>query len=77
MNKRMLVSKMKLHGDTNETLARVINISPQCLSAKINRKNGAQFKSDEIEEIARRYALTEIEVCQIFFCRIVSQQDTI
>jgi len=72
MNKRMLVSKMKLYGDTNETLARVIKISPQRLSAKINRKSGAQFTSNEIEGIAQRYELTEIEICQIFFCSLVS-----
>jgi len=68
---------MKLHGDTNEALARAIKISPQRLTAKINRKNGAQFTSDEIEEIARRYALTEIEICRIFFCRLVSDWDTL
>ena len=73
INKRMLVSKMKLHGDTNETLAKVIKISPQRLSAKINRTGGAQFRSDEIEGIAHRYALTEIEVCQIFFASLVSK----
>jgi hypothetical protein len=59
--------KMKLYGDTNETLAKAIKISPQRLCAKINRTGGEQFRSDEIEKIARRYALTDIEVCRIFF----------
>ena len=73
MDKRMLVWKMKLHGDTNETLAKAIKISPRRLDAKINRTGGSQFRSNEIEKIALRYALTDIEVCRIFFaawCRV-------
>jgi len=67
MNKNMFKSKMKLFGDTNATLAKAINISPQRLSAKINETGGAEFVQGEIEKIKDRYNLTPDEVNDIFF----------
>ena len=68
MNKNMLVSKMKLHGDRNEDLAKAIELSPQRFSAKLNKTDGAQFTQTEIKLIRERYDLTSDEVTTIFFC---------
>lgn len=67
MNKNLLVSKMKLHGDTNADLAAAIGISPQRFSAKLNEYQGAEFNQGEILKIRKRYSLTDEEVVQIFF----------
>lgn len=66
MNKNMLVSKMKLHGDRNSDLAEYIGISPQRFSAKLNGTDDAQFTQGEIRKIAERYTLTGEEVVAIF-----------
>jgi len=68
MNKNKLVSKMKLHGDTQEMLADAIGISVQRLNAKINQTGGAEFTMSEIRAIKIRYQLTSEEVDDIFFC---------
>lgn len=67
MNERLLRSKMVLHGDTNNTLAEALGITPQRLSAKINETNGAEFTQREIKIIIVRYSLTDSEVISIFF----------
>lgn len=67
MNKNLLRSKMVLFGDTNETLAAALGISPQRLSAKINAKDGAEFVQGEIKVIRDRYHLTDEETALIFF----------
>ena len=68
LNKNLLVSKMKLHGDTQEDLAKYIGLSTQRLNAKLNGTNGAEFSQSEIAKIKTRYNLTDEEVIQIFFC---------
>ncbi|MGI6501281.1 MAG: hypothetical protein ACOX1S_10470 [Anaerostipes sp.] len=72
MNKNYLVSKMKLHGDTNAVLAKYIGLSPQRFSAKINETGGAEFTQGEIEKIRDKYQLTPDEVDAIFFAQDVS-----
>ena len=67
MNKNLLRSKMVLFGDTNETLATALGISPQRLSAKINAKDGAEFTQGEINVIKKLYRLTLQELNDIFF----------
>lgn len=67
MNKNLLRSKMVLFGDTNETLAAALGISPQRLSAKINTKDGAEFTQGEINVIKNLYRLTLQELNDIFF----------
>ena len=69
MNKRLLESKMKLFGDTNGSLAKVLGISAQSFSAKKNETNGKEFRQREIEKIKERYSLTADEVVKIFFVR--------
>lgn len=69
MNKNMFVSKMKLFGDTNATLAEAIGLSPQRLSAKINETKGAEFTQGEIQRIKERYNLTNDETDDIFFAQ--------
>ncbi|MBQ8616547.1 MAG: XRE family transcriptional regulator [Clostridia bacterium] len=72
MNAKLLRSKMVLFGDTNATLAEVLNISAQRFSAKLNETNGAEFNKSEIGKIKVRYDLTPEEVDAIFFCLKVS-----
>lgn len=67
MNKNLLRSKMVLFGDTNETLAAALGISPQRLSAKINTTGGAEFTQGEINVIKKLYRLTLQELNDIFF----------
>lgn len=68
MNKNKFVSVMKLHGDTQESLAEAIGISVQRLNAKINSTGGAEFIMSEIRAIKIRYNLTCQEIDEIFFC---------
>lgn len=67
MNKQMLKSIMTLHGERIKDLARVIGVTPQTCSDKINERNGAEFKQGEIKAIARHYKMTEQQLIAIFF----------
>ena len=67
MNKNLLVSKIKLHGDRQEDLAEYIGVSPQRFSAKLNERDGAEFSQGEIKAIKEKYNLTSDEVDAIFF----------
>ena len=72
MNKNMFVSKMKLFGDTQNTLAEALGISLTRLNEKINETEGAEFWQHEIKLIRNRWHLTPDEVDQIFFAEKVS-----
>ena len=72
MNKNLLVSKMKLHGDNQEDLAEYIGISLTTFNAKINETGGAEFRQGEIQKIKEKYDLTSEEVDAIFFVSSVS-----
>lgn len=67
MNKNLLVSKMKLFGDTQSVLAEAVDLSLTRLNEKINSTDGAEFRPSEIKIIEARYNLTADEVYQIFF----------
>lgn len=67
MNKNALVSKYKLHGDTQTDLANYIGISVQRFNAKLNETDGAEFTQGEIQKIIEKYNLTSEEVHDIFF----------
>lgn len=71
MNSNKLRSKMALYGDTGGTLAKILGISQQRFSAKINDKD-AEFTQGEIQAIKDRYKLTPQEVDNIFFDNKVS-----
>lgn len=68
MNKNKFVSVMKLHGDTQESLAEAIGLSVQRMNAKINSTGGAEFTMSEIRTIKIRYSLKSEEIDDIFFC---------
>lgn len=68
MNKNMFISKMKLFGDTQSSLAEALGMSLSRLNAKINETDGAEFTQSEITAIKIRYHLTAEEVDVIFFC---------
>lgn len=72
MNKKLLRSEMVLHDDTNVSLAAVLGISPQSLSAKMNETNGAEFTQGEMNVIRNRYDLTDAKFVAIFFADLVS-----
>ena len=74
VNKNVLVSKMKLHGDTQADLAAALGISLTRLNAKINATGGAEFSQGEIADVKRRYNLTPCEVDQIFFASGVTEE---
>jgi len=66
MYKNMFISKMKLFGDSQKTLAEAIGTSESRTNAKINEYNDAEFTLGEIKIIMNRYELTPDEVVQIF-----------
>ena len=72
MNKKLYRSKMALFGDTNSTIAKVLGISPQRNSAKVNGTHGAEYTSREIAILKVRWKLTAEEVDSIFFADAVS-----
>ena len=67
MNKNLLVSKIKLHGDTQADVAKYIGISLQRFNAKLNGTGGAEFVQQEIRLLKEKYNLTSDEVDAIFF----------
>ena len=71
MNKNKFVSVMKLHGDTQESLAEAIGLSVQRMNAKINSTGGAEFTMSEIRAIKIRYSLKSEEIDDIFFLRLM------
>ena len=73
MNKKMYRSKMALFGDTNESVAKYLGISPQRNSAKVNGTKGAEYTQGEISKLKIRWKLSAEEVDQIFFAKEVSQ----
>lgn len=75
MNKNMFVSKMKLFGDTQESLAAAIGCSTSRLNAKINQTYGAEFTKKEMEKIKIRYKLTDQEFLDTFFVENTSKQN--
>ena len=77
MNKNMLISKMKLFGDTQKDLAVALGLSLVRTNAKINGTDGAEFTMGEIKIIKIRYRLTADEVDQIFFKDNVPCEGTI
>lgn len=67
MNKNLLESVMKVHGDTGTTLSQFLGIARSTFSAKINETNGAEFTQGEISKIKEKYLLDANEVNNIFF----------
>lgn len=67
MNKNLLESVMKIHGDTGTTLSQFLGIARSTFSAKINETNGAEFTQGEISKIKEKYLLDANEVNNIFF----------
>ena len=51
MNKRKLNAIMQLHGESQQDLARYLQLSLSRLNAKINEYRGAQFRQNEIAAI--------------------------
>jgi hypothetical protein len=76
MNKNMLISKMKLFGDTQQKLADALGLSLARTNAKINGTDGAEFTMGEMQIIKNRYRLTADEVDQIFFKNTVHCEGT-
>jgi predicted transcriptional regulator len=68
MNSKLLKSFMALHGDSNRDLAKLLHITEQSVSAKINEK-GTEFRQGEIALIRDRYNLNAEQVEAIFFAR--------
>ena len=72
MNKPLLESFMKRHGDTGTSLAEYLGISRGTFSSKLNEYKGYDFTQEEIILIKERYKLTPEELDAVFFSRNVS-----
>lgn len=72
MNKLLLMSYMIRNGDTQESLAKAMNLSLSRLNAKINERSGAVFDQVEMQVIIDRYSLSADEAINIFFAKEVS-----
>lgn len=72
MDKNLLCSKMKMHGDTQADLAEALGISLGQTNAKINETRGAEFTQREIFIMKTRYQLSSEEIDRIFFGKKVS-----
>lgn len=64
LNKNVLKSKMVLHGDKSDDLAKALGISHATMSYKLNGIK--DFSQTEMAVIKRRYELTADEIDQIF-----------
>lgn len=62
---------MKLHGDTNKSLAKYLDLSTASISAKKN-EHKTEFTKSEIDKIITKYSLTASEIKEIFFADKVS-----
>ena len=67
MNSRKFRAMMIEHGDTVESLSRVIGIARSTMYRKIGGYGGADFTREEIATIKRHWSLTPEEVDEIFF----------
>ncbi len=67
MNKAKLRAVMIEHGDTYETLAKVIGCTAATFSLKINGETSNGFTQPEIRTIRTHYMLTDQQVIEIFF----------
>lgn len=76
MNKNLLESIMKAHGDTGTTLSRYLGMARSTFSAKINETKGAEFTQREIAKIKQKYLLSATKIDEIFFTTKVSKIDT-
>ena len=77
LNKNILESVMKRHGDTGGELAAYLGMARSTFSMKINETetspgNNAEFTQGEIMKIKQRYNLTAEELDEIFFATKVS-----
>lgn len=72
MNKNLLESAMKAHGDTGTTLSKHLGMARSTFSAKINETKGAEFTQGEISKIKNKYNLEAEEIDKIFFNSKVS-----
>lgn len=77
INKNLFRSEMVKYGDTQETLAKDLNISVSRLNAKINSRDGAQFNSDELIFLSERYSLDPDHFMAIFFTEKVFNKHNI
>ena len=73
MNKNLLESEMKKHGDTGTMLASFLGMARSTFSAKINETNGAEFTQREIVKIKKKYSLNAEKIDKIFFDSKVSK----
>jgi len=73
VNKNLLESEMKKHGDTGTMLASFLGMARSTFSAKINETNGAEFTQREIVKIKKKYSLNAEKIDKIFFDPKVSK----
>jgi len=67
MNSKELKVEMMRHNENGEDLAKVLGISRQTLSNKMNETNNAVFTQREIAAIINHYSLACERAFEIFF----------
>lgn len=72
MDTNKMKSIMALNGDNQKKLAKVLELSEQRFSKKLNEREGAEFTQSEISAIKTRYNLSAKKVDEIFFNLSVS-----
>lgn len=66
MNPDFLKAFMRMHGDSHDDLAKLLNIHPKTLYKKMGNKK-QEFTQSEIAFIADRYQLTADDIKMTFF----------
>lgn len=72
MNKNLLESCMKEHGDTQASLSGAMGLSLSRFNAKINERGGAAFTQSEMDFIIHRYSMSDSLAMRVFFTEKVS-----
>ena len=67
MNKNALRALLAQHGDTYESLGKVIGCTTATVSDKVNERTGNGFTQPEMLAIKKHYNLTPDDIDKIFF----------
>ena len=70
MNSSMMKAMIVKNKDNQEKLAQALGLPTSALNARINGRT--EFRLHEVNEIRKRYGLTQAETMQIFFDDLVS-----
>ena len=67
LNKKLFLFVMREYGDTRESLAKALRITPFSLGEKIDQRNEASLSASQRRRIKARYQLSDLEALALFF----------